>query len=257
MRCGMTAWSLGLLLCVAALGLSACGGAEGVTGILADEARVEAIGAQTQRDSIDIPDRVLGESTLEDFLIQSADAVMQADAGAFGPCRDRHIVRRTDSFREYDGDILDVLKRNGARRAWRTKIYVGGCAEPRRHNVLVVTYRDQPSTFIPLLPGSTKADAAIQGRAAETAYETAAARSGETCRERGQARIRLTTFLSRIAEPGTSKDERRWREVWTTHYCGRDYDVVMTFTPQRRALPTVTAAPQEVHASRLQDWPRL
>ncbi len=228
-----------------ALLLGACGGTttldEGT--ILAEGARAELIGepAQPSADESDplpvtkvpdVPSKVRGASNLDDFLFQSAEVALKADAHAYGPCLNRRISGRSNTFDRYEGEALDVFTRNGARRAWLTQIFVGGCDEPRRHNILVVTFDKQPTAFVPLLPGDTRTDLETQKVATRTAYGIIEARVDSGCIDGGKIRIRTTEDKGAVGL-GRNKAKRAWKEIWTAHYCGKDYALTVVFTPDK------------------------
>ncbi len=199
----------------------------------------------------DIPRRVLGQSQLEDYVEQSAAVALQADANAFGPCRARAITMRTNVFDKAPDESVEVFRRNGAVGGYVTEIMVGGCAPPRRHNVLIVPFRDQPTAILPLLPGTTKAGVSDQSRASRIALEAAERIAVETCSGQGSARIRTTETKGPF---GADRRVGAWQEQWTAHYCGRDYAVTLIFTP-RSDGPTRIEAPAGLARLASIDWP--
>ncbi len=235
--------------------LTGCGGSGfDSTTVLAEGERTGLAGqparGSTVSETLRISAGIRGASSVEDFLSQSAEAVLQADENAFGFCEERRIEQRSERYDPFEDPILDVFKRNGAEEAWRTHILVGGCAPPRLHNLIIVTFEDRPSAFIPLLPGSTQADPALQKEAALAVYETAALASGVDCPGQALPRIRDTRHVDGL------DTEQFWREVWTAHYCGRDYAVPLTFHPEE-GRPTHVEADRANTARIDLDWPRL
>ncbi|MGF1455424.1 MAG: hypothetical protein ACFB6R_08615 [Alphaproteobacteria bacterium] len=247
---------------IVALGLAACGGGGALESraVLADDARAELVGAEASTDDTPaavmraardkVPDRVLGAGDLDDYLFQSAEAALKADANAFGPCLERRILRRSPDFERVKGNDLSVLLRTGAQAAWTTAVTVGGCAAPRRQNLLIITYADQPTAFLPLLPGDTLAGPTQGRQATRIAFKAVEDASENQCFGRGTIRVRTTRQVT--PDPQTPDLPGR-REDWVVHFCGTDYRVPLTFTgPGQAEGPAVAALSVEEEDL---DWP--
>ncbi len=248
--------SLGLT----ALSLGACGSAQTIESrsVLADDARADLVGAEAAESEVpaaavqaagdEVPARVLGAGDLDDYLFQSADVALKADANAFGPCLERSIQRRSPAFERLKGDDLAVFVRTGAEAAWTTSVMVGGCATARRQNLLIITYPDQPTAFLPLLPGDTLVGPAQGRQATRLAFKTVEDASDNQCLGGGNIRVRTTRLVPR--DPSAPSSEGR-REDWIIHFCGTDYHVPLVFADAEGtdAVTALTVTETEL------DWP--
>ncbi len=247
------AWLLGL---IAPWVLAGCGGGPDPS-VLADGSRA-IYGASTEAaDALEVPVRIRGASSVEDFLVQSAKVAMATDESTFGPCEARHVAGRSDRFDPFEAPVLDVFARNGAQRAWMTHLYVGGCGDPRRHNLVIVTFEDQPASFIGLLPGDTRAGTQLQRLATTRAYEAAAQTAGFDCRRADAARIRATRFEGLVATDRRENAGAVWQERWTAHYCGTDYDVSLVFAPALDGSGAMDVEAVGAARTILEGWPSL
>ncbi len=251
-----------LSLCALAVGLAGCGGGQDLDAgtVLARDARAELIGTpapaatddpvtRPRTVELDVPARVLGASSLDDFLFQSADVALKADAQAFGPCLERRVAGRDEDFVAVRDPQTAILMHNGAQAVWQGGIDIGGCAPARRHNVLIVTYADRPTAYLPLLPGSSAAGLTARREATRTVFRAVEDHSTEQCIGDGKIRVRTTRLADDDARPGRDA----WQEIWTTHYCGIDYDVTVRFTPDQSGT-TIDVPPARIAAVDL-GWP--
>lgn len=110
---------------------------------------------------------------------------------------------------------------------WIEQIDVAGCADIRQLNVAVVAQPDRTLTTIPMLPGTTHADRALQKDGAFYAF-IAATPDPNGCKP---VYVANTRYVEPLAAPPLIAGKPGWREVWTVAQCDRRTDATLDFMP--------------------------
>ena len=126
--------------------------------------------------------------------------------------------------------------------AWKQIVQVEGCGRTRLLNVFVTVEGPNKLSAMPLLPGSTHADALLQKDAVKYAVVALATARGGREANCQIGYVANTEYLEQEKETLPGAKEPAWRELWTLASCTQKMIVPMHFIPDSTGT-TISAGP--------------
>lgn len=130
-------------------------------------------------------------------------------------------------------------------KGWiRVSYDTDGCGSPRTFNVWVVARASGAPRFVAGVPGSSKADLALQADATRW-FRTAVVAAPFTpsgCKDIRLLDTRFDAFTGNAADAARMA-ARPWHETWHAYACGHTGDIDMRFSPDATGT-TIAATPK-------------
>ena len=115
-----------------------------------------------------------------------------------------------------------------------------GCGAGHQLNVYLWVQHESSIAVTPMLPGSSRAEDALQKQAWPYALQ-AAGGPEPNC---PTAYVEDTRYVGEQGKPEKGAKAAPWKEIWTLQSCGWKAEVPVLFTPNARGI-TVTAGPKK------------
>jgi hypothetical protein len=126
--------------------------------------------------------------------------------------------------------------------SWRQSVEEEGCGTRRTLNVIVIAQSSGGYAALPLLPGTTRADPALQRDAFRSVVKAAANTPGAPTAGCPRPYVADTEFVERETRTPVAGREPAWRERWTYVVCTKRLEIPVRFVPGA-AGTTVSAGP--------------